>query len=622
MRELLWRLCELLPHTVGPAGLGEPGATTAEVGRGGRSGCRMDASHVLQLSGRLSFYLTQLIDAIDCCRTPGQRNPTAHASALTGTAFTAAAASVPAAALAAARASEARLFLQLVACGLSWMRPGDEVLAQGQVSAMLLNPRWVDRAGGAFAVAAAGGVQPTMCCVGGAPAASTRGLPSPAQPSSVPPSAPSEAASSLRPALLPTFIHLLRLSSATAQADAQARVDGRTDTLASLRPSPDRSCLPLPTDWLATPALTYGIDARGTVEEEAMLAQLRAALGWLCACSTAGWGADRTAGEGLGSTAGRGLSSTGGGGLSSPAGGLAPLRWVPRSRLLCRGLQVLALPLSPWRDAAVARALDALLDVWCGGGAGAGSAAGSGGGAGGGGAWRGSDLLGDETETDVMSLVRRVLDLYLAESMGSPTFTAWVLLPLRTAEPLALRLEAFGALDQLSHKLSVAPPHRVGAWAAVAARADVPADAREGVGGPLAPGDRRAPGATGPPIGAAGSDASEAPVATLVPAPPTLHPQPVPPAARTAVSLMAGTSARRPSAPSPDGDRLLELLEESLVRGNLGKAPPSSFLVRWAVHHLWAAAAGGSAPLLAARVEGWREEWLRMADEGIGDGSK
>jgi hypothetical protein len=257
--------------------------------------------------------------------------------------------------------------------------------------------------------------------------------------------------------------------------------------------------------------------------------------------------------------------------------------------------------------------LDALLDVWCGdGGEGTRMATGSGGGDGVaaiGGGWIGSDLLGDETETDVTSLVRRMLDLYLAESMGSPTFTAWVLLTLRTAEPAALRLEAFGALDQLSHKLSVAPPQpqHVGAWAALAVQTDA---AHATVCGefdhrlPPSFEERLAPGTTVPPNGADFT-------------PPTSASLPVP-SARTAASLLARRSV--PAGPPSDGDRLLELLEESLVRGNLGRAPQDSFLLRWAVHQLWAAAVGGNAPLLAARVEGWSEERLRMAKAGICEG--
>jgi len=53
----------------------------------------------------------------------------------------------------------------------------------------------------------------------------------------------------------------------------------------------------------------------------------------------------------------------------------------------------------------------------------------------------------------------QVLDLYLAESLGDETFTAWALLPLRTAEPSALKLDAWEALDQLSHKVKRSTGH-------------------------------------------------------------------------------------------------------------------------------------------------------------------
>jgi len=260
---------------------------------------------------------------------------------------------------------------------------------------------------------------------------------------------------------------------------------------------------------------------------------------------------------------------------------------VPRSRLLCRGLQVFELPLAPWRDPAISGALDALLDAWCGGGdiealerqnlrgAGAsgrddarehnvGSAR-----------WLGSDLLGCEAGTDVTSLLRRVLDVYLAESMGDPTFTAWVLLPLRSAEPLAMRIDTFTALDQLAHKLLIAqpPPHRVQAWAAPLTEIDVPK-----------------------PVGVIAKYG-----------------------ARTAASVIAkAASGCGGTTAGGDGDRLLELIEESLTRGNLAKADITSFLLHWALHQLAAAARSGRAPLLAERVAEWPNEWRQVVSVPLG----
>ena len=155
----------------------------------------------------------------------------------------------------------------------------------------------------------------------------------------------------------------------------------------------------------------------------------------------------------------------------------------------------------------------------------------------------GSSLLGGEPQADVMSLVTRTLDHFSAESLGDPLYTQWALLPLRSAEPAALQIEAWGQLEALAHKLCVdpPPPSRLCAWAA------------------------------------------------------------------------------QPQAPAADGDRLLELLEHSLQRGNLSRAEgaDTSFLLRWALHHLAAAAEGGRAPLLAARVAEWPEAWRRVAAAGL-----
>lgn len=75
-------------------------------------------------------------------------------------------------------------------------------------------------------------------------------------------------------------------------------------------------------------------------------------------------------------------------------------------------------------------------------------------------------MLGNERRVDVTSLVESVLTVYAAESFADPTFTQWALLPLRTAEPAALRLAAWPVLEELAHKLAVAPPpcEVVAAW--------------------------------------------------------------------------------------------------------------------------------------------------------------
>ena len=59
---------------------------------------------------------------------------------------------------------------------------------------------------------------------------------------------------------------------------------------------------------------------------------------------------------------------------------------------------------------------------------------------------------------------------YSAESFGDATFTAWMLLLLRTAEPESIRLSCWSVLEDLAHKLPVASPprERIGAWAAPA----------------------------------------------------------------------------------------------------------------------------------------------------------
>ena len=59
---------------------------------------------------------------------------------------------------------------------------------------------------------------------------------------------------------------------------------------------------------------------------------------------------------------------------------------------------------------------------------------------------------------DVQSLLQEVLTVYSGESYGEPRFQQWVLLALRTAEPPALRLSAWGALEETAHKLVVPNP--------------------------------------------------------------------------------------------------------------------------------------------------------------------
>ncbi len=81
----------------------------------------------------------------------------------------------------------ARSFLQLAACSLGWMRAGDEALAQGVASSVLLAARWLRRA--------------DLACTDA-------------------PDAPALLAS-FRPALLSPLLQLLRLPK-TAQAEAQA----------------------------------------------------------------------------------------------------------------------------------------------------------------------------------------------------------------------------------------------------------------------------------------------------------------------------------------------------------------------------------------------------------------
>lgn len=77
-------------------------------------------------------------------------------------------------------------------------------------------------------------------------------------------------------------------------------------------------------------------------------------------------------------------------------------------------------------------------------------------------------LLANERGVDVASLLHDALTAYTAESFGEATFTRWVLLGLRSGEAASVRLATWAALDELSHKLAVAPPppEVLGAWLA------------------------------------------------------------------------------------------------------------------------------------------------------------
>ncbi|KAL1523332.1 hypothetical protein AB1Y20_018278 [Prymnesium parvum] len=216
-----------------------------------------------------------------------------------------------------------------------------------------------------------------------------------------------------RAALLPPLLHLLRQPPALA-ADAAARAAPRPRPVASLRVSSRASPLPLPADWLAAPLFSFGADADGQLAEEAMLAQLDASLALL-----------------------RRLDGT------------PPLAWLPRSRLLCRALQLFTLPLCVWRHPPIGAHLEQLRLR---------AAYPEAGGA--------PPLLGGERAVDVHGLLQEVLAAYAAESYGDHGFTQWVLLALRTAEPPAVRLAAWGTLEEMAHRLEAAPPppHALAAW--------------------------------------------------------------------------------------------------------------------------------------------------------------
>jgi len=128
--------------------------------------------------------------------------------------------------------------------------------------------------------------------------------------------------------LRPTFLHLLRLPK-SAEAQARAREERRLAQVAALRVPCTHTVLPLAADWLAAPTYCFGTDAAGKVDAAAMGAQLEAAVALLLR-----------------------LRDT------------APLRLLPRSRLLCRCLHVFTLPGAPWRAPQLTAALRAALEAF------------------------------------------------------------------------------------------------------------------------------------------------------------------------------------------------------------------------------------------------------------------
>lgn len=214
-----------------------------------------------------------------------------------------------------------------------------------------------------------------------------------------------------------------------------------------------------------------------------------------------------------------------------------PLCWVASSRLLCRGLATFNLPGTPWRDTAVARALDAIFDGL--------TAPGRGGGEGlyhssnGGRGPQRCCLLGDERRVDVAELLRSVLETFTAESYGDPTFSKWILLGMRTEEPESVKLATWHALEELAHKLPMAhpPPDRVQQWFA-----------------------------------RGGEEVGDE-------------------------ELGCGARAADPASKEElvASEALLKAFEASLLHGKLREAPRSSFLYCLALHHLAAAAFGGGA---------------------------
>ncbi len=333
----LWRMCTVL--------------TNGAVGRGGRLS---RASH-LSCAGRLSSYLCRLLDAMD------------SASAEPAT------------------PERAASLVALGACGLDWMRDGDETLALALLEVPLLSTRWLERLDG--------------------PVESARRR-------------------EMRPLLIDPFREMLSQPRAS-QLDAQARAQGNTATLSFLRPPLGSGRpLPLPVDWLFVPTHSFAEQENAAEAEARQVAQLRSALELLQ--------------------------------LLAPS---PPLLWVRRSRLVARGLNVFTLCGAPWLEPHITALLQALFERIT--------------------AMAPNEavhlpspssrsLLAHEPAYAAEDVVRRAAEAYLSESMGDVTFTAWLLLPLRTFEPERLRLLAWGALDDLSHKLDVASPTNVQSWSAAA----------------------------------------------------------------------------------------------------------------------------------------------------------
>ena len=238
---------------------------------------------------------------------------------------------------------------------------------------------------------------------------------------------------SLRPALLEPYAQLLRRGGGGGgggSGEQPAAPPPPPPQLGALRWHTSHRALPLPSDWVTAPLFQFGVDASGVVDERAVRAQVLAALRALL--------------------------------LWLP---LAPLRHLPRARLLCRGLQLFEAPSSPWRDAAVAACMRALLDALTGGTGGTAAAA-------------PPPLLGAERGVDVQGLVERTLRLYASDSYGDAAFTQWALLPLRTREPDALRVAAWQALEEVGAQLAMPPPRgALDAWRAAAPAAAAGASA-------------------------------------------------------------------------------------------------------------------------------------------------
>jgi len=389
----------------------------------------------------------------------------------------------------AATSRGAARLISLALCAATWMRPGDEVACRTLVTNVSMSTRWLRRL-----------IDEEH-----------------AQTMHADPSAPSDAdadAHQIRAAMLPTFSRMLELGPAE-ETQARARATPSPTELAALSVSSSASPLPLPPDWLWGPCHQFGIDAGDKMPEARVLSQLGTSLRLLRLL------------------------------LAHP-----PLCWAAPSRLLCRGLATFNLPGTPWRDTAVARALDAIFDGLTAPGRGGGEGGRGGGGRGGGeGSYQSSNggrgpqrccLLGDERRVDVAELLRSVLETFTAESYGDPTFSKWILLGMRTEEPESVKLATWHALEELAHKLPMAhpAPDRVQQW--FARGGEEVGDEELGCG-----------------VRAASDPASKE-------------------------ELVAS-------------EALLKAFEASLLHGKLREAPRSSFLYCLALHHLAAAAFGGGA---------------------------